>query len=461
MFHAKRLFTARPAGATDSQHTSLSEILGAFSYALDLTEGQPAGHSLRCCWIAMRIADALDITGAARRDLYYAVMLKDLGCSSNAARVAELYLTDDRAFKQAFKQIGTGLPSVLGFVLRQTGQGHGLIARARAISHILSNGEEIARSLIQTRCMRGAEIARRLRFSGDVAAAIQSLDEHWDGGGKPAGLSGEAIPLGSRIALLAQIADTFFSAGGAPAALAEVTARSGTWLDPSLCRAFVGIARDGSLWRDLASADIALRVTAIEPAGPGMVVDDDYLDDIAAAFGEVIDAKSPNTSGHSQRVGDYVDQVAGIFGMAEADRRVLRRAAVLHDVGKLGVSSAILEKPGRLTADEWLVMQNHARQTTEILSRVSVLRDMAFIAGSHHERLDGAGYPLGLDARLISRETRIITVCDFYDALTADRAYRAAMPQEEALAIMAGEVGKAIDGECFAALQEALSVASA
>src|SRR5262249_31357523 len=158
------------------------------TYALDLTEGQPEGHSLRCTWIAMRLADALGIDGTQRRDIYYAVMLKDLGCSSNAARIAELYLTDDRAFKHDYKLIGTDISSVLGFVFRNTGQGHGLIHRAKAIGNILKNGPEIARSLIQTRCVRGAEIARKLRFSDDVAAAIHSLDEHWDGGGKPSGL---------------------------------------------------------------------------------------------------------------------------------------------------------------------------------------------------------------------------------------------------------------------------------
>ncbi|MBO9671373.1 MAG: HD-GYP domain-containing protein [Sphingobium sp.] len=198
-------------------------------------------------------------------------------------------------------------------------------------------------------------------------------------------------------------------------------------------------------------------VSAIEPPGPHMVVDEDYLDDIAAAFGEVIDAKSPYTAGHSERVGHYADLVAEAMGMAAPERRALRRAAILHDVGKLGVSSKILEKPGKLEADEWHVMQNHAAHTTAILGRIAVLGDMAMIAGSHHERLDGMGYPLQLDARTISLETRIITVCDFYDALTADRPYRAAMPPDEALAIMEGEVGKAIDAECFAALKAAIA----
>jgi HD-GYP domain-containing protein (c-di-GMP phosphodiesterase class II) len=441
------------AGPRAAQTTALSDILGAFSYALDLTEGQPEGHSLRCTWIAMRLADVLGIAGPARRDLYYAVMLKDLGCSSNAARIAELYLADDREFKQAYKQIGTDLGSVLGFVFKKTGEGHSFVERAKAIGHILKNGEAIARSLIQTRCVRGADIARKLRFSEDVAAAIYSLDEHWDGSGKPAGLAGDAIPLGSRIALLAQVVDTFHMCGGAPAALAEVASRSGSWLDPALCQAFVRLAEDGSIWRELWSDTMSAMVSAIEPPGPHMHVDEDYLDDIAAAFGEVIDAKSPYTAGHSERVGAYADLVAQEMGMAAPQRRALRRAAILHDVGKLGVSSKILEKPGKLEADEWHVMQNHAMHTTAILSRVTALRDMAMIAGSHHERLDGAGYPLQLDARTISLETRIITVSDFYDALTADRPYRAAMLPAEALEIMQAEVGKAIDADCFEALK--------
>ncbi len=235
-----------------------------------------------------------------------------------------------------------------------------------AIGHILKNGEAIARARSSRPVACAApSIARKLRFSEDVAAAIYSLDEHWDGGGKPAGLAGDAIPLGSRIALLAQVVDTFHMRGGAPAAFwREVASRSGSWLDPALCRAFMQLAEDGSIWRELWSDTMPAMVSAIEPPGPHMHVDEDYLDDIAAAFGEVIDAKSPYTAGHSARVGQYADAVAQEMGMAARERRALRRAAILHDVGKLGVSSKILEKPGKLEADEWHVMQNHAMHTT-------------------------------------------------------------------------------------------------
>ncbi|WP_294334776.1 HD domain-containing phosphohydrolase [uncultured Sphingomonas sp.] len=434
--------------------TSLAEILGAFSYALDLTEGQPEGHALRACWIASRMAVALKLPAAERRTIYYATLLKDLGCSSNAARIAELYLADDRQVKQEHKLLAVGLAPTLNYVFRRTGRGHPLGARAKAILAILRDGNAVVTDLIQTRCTRGADIARQLRFPEPVAQAIAGLDEHWDGTGKPLRLRGDAIPLAARLALLAQIADVFHAAAGADAAIEEVRARSGSWFEPALAQCFVALARDPAFWAEVTHPALETRVRAFEPAEQRVAVDEDYLDDIAAAFGAVIDAKSPYTGGHSGRVGYYAGALGAAMGLGGADLRTLKRGAMLHDVGKLAVSSRVLEKPGKLDDGEWEEMRSHAAHTTAILSRIGPLRDMAAVAGAHHERLDGRGYPLGLDAMLIAREARIITVCDFYDALTADRPYRAAMPVEKALGIMAGEVGKAIDGDCFAALSE-------
>ena len=140
------------------------------------------------------------------------------------------------------------------------------------------------------------------------------------------------------------------------------------------------------------------------------------------------------------------------MGVPRARRRWLHRAALLHDVGKLGVSNMILDKPGKLDEREWVAMRDHAVHTQAILGRIGALADLAPIAAAHHERLDGTGYPLGLMDHQIRRETRVITVCDYYDALTSDRPYRAALTTADALAIIAGEVGTAIDGDCFDAL---------
>lgn len=390
-------------------------------------------------------------------DLYYAVLLKDLGCSSNAARIAELYIADDRRFKQDWKITGTALPDVLKFVFAKTGEGASLRRKIGAIGNILKNGDDIAQEMIETRCTRGSDIARKLRFSERVCAGIYSLDEHWDGSGRPHQLAGAEIPMFARIALLTQVADVFFQHGGSDAAMGEVAARAGSWLDPELAATFVTLGRDEDFWIALSSPVLDALVAGMAPVSDDMAVDDDYLDDIAAAFGEVVDAKSPYTGGHSSRVAQYTDAISMTLGLAQDRRRWLHRGALLHDVGKLGVSSLVLEKPGKLDDGEWVEMRGHADATRDILGRIACFKDLADAAAAHHERLDGKGYPMGLKQQQLSQETRIISVCDFYDALTADRPYRAAMPQEKALAIIEGEVGKAVDGDCFEALKAAVA----
>jgi len=441
-------------GVSADQSVSLAEIVGAFSYALDITEGQPAGHAVRCCWIGSHVGRAIGLSALERDDLYYALLLKDLGCSSNAARICELYQADDRAFKQGYKTVGTGLAATIHFVASRTARSAPLRHRAAAIGNILKHGDDIAQELIVSRCTRGADIARSLRFDDAVASGIYHLDEHWDGSGRPGHLRGPAIPLASRIALLAQVADVFHSHAGRAAAMDEVARRSGSWLDPELARAFGAVAADPDFWSGLTSPFLDARLLALAPREHRRTVDDDYLDSIAAAFGSVIDAKSPFTAGHSGRVADLAERVGSGMGVLPARRRWLHRAALLHDVGKLGVSNSILDKPGKLDEREWTEMRNHAVHTQAILGRIGVLADLAPIAAAHHEKLDGSGYPLGLKDEQIRRETRIITVCDYYDALTNDRPYRAAMTRTDAMAIIAAEVGIAIDGDCHEALRQ-------
>ncbi|MEP6505292.1 MAG: HD domain-containing phosphohydrolase [Betaproteobacteria bacterium] len=421
-----------------------------------MTEGQPAGHCMRSCWIGQQIGRAIGLNATELRELYYTTLLKDSGCSSNAARICELFLTDDLSFKHDRKTIGLSLASLMKFVIGHTGVKAGLAERLRALFNAVHNGADIHRELTETRCSRGAQIARQLRFGEEVAEGIQSLDEHWDGSGQPQGLSGKEIPLYARIALLAQVIDVFHASAGAQATREEVARRSGRWFEPRLADAFAVLSRDRAFWRQLACDDLEQKVFEMEPAQQCQPLDDDYLDDIAMAFGQIVDAKSPFTAGHSSRVALVTDQVAEQLGLGADERRWLRRGALLHDVGKLGVSNQILDKPGKLDPGEWAAMQRHALYTEQILGRISAFGVLARIAGAHHEKLDGTGYPRGLDARHIRLETRIITTADIFDALTADRPYRPAMPVAEAMRIMRDSVGTAIDGDCLAALERSL-----
>ncbi|MBR9828223.1 MAG: HD domain-containing protein [Oceanospirillales bacterium] len=443
-------------GNTVSSGLKLSELISALSHALDMTEGQPPGHCMRCCWIGMQLAEQLQLDDEARWELYYTLLLKDLGCSSNAARICELYGTDDLDFKRDFKWVNGSLTQVVRFLLQHTGRDRGMVESFQRLLRLAREGKELATELITTRCERGAAIARDLGFNTTVAAGIHSLDEHWCGSGKPEGLAGDQIPLYARIALLAQVVDVFHTAAGADAAMAEARERSGRWFDPALVTALEQAAQQSEFWQVLGSDTLAQRVLELSPADHEWPVDEDYLDRIATAFGQVVDAKSPYTAGHSERVALYTDLIANELGMSPERRRWLRRGALLHDIGKLGVSNTILDKPGKLNSDEWLQVQNHARFTEEILSRISVFAELAHVAGAHHERMDGKGYPRGLKDEQISLETRIITTADIFDAITADRPYRGAIPVPEALAMMAENLHVAVDVRCFEALQRAM-----
>lgn len=319
----------------------------------------------------MHIGEKLGMPTERLWELYYTLLLKDLGCSSNASRICELYLTDDLSFKRDFKWVDGSLPQVLRFVLRHTGPNSDLIDRLKTLGGILTNGDEIAQELTLTRCTRGADIARQLRFPEAVALGIHALDEHWNGQGRPVGLQGAQIPLYSRIALLAQVIDVVNTADGKTAAVDEIKKRSGSWFDPELVEAFTAAASDNEFWATLNSAAIESRVLRLEPGGHEVSLDEDYFDDIAEAFGQVVDAKSPYTAGHSARVGLYTSLLSEAMEIPESRRRWLKRGALLHDVGKLGVSNSILDKPGKLDNIEWLAVQRHAAFTEAILGRIS------------------------------------------------------------------------------------------
>lgn len=446
------------APAESADQLLLSEVISALSYALDLTEGQPPGHCIRSCWIGFHLGQRIGLDTAELWDLYYTLLLKDAGCSSNAARLCELYGQDDRTTKRDFKWVDTDNKTQLAkFVLQHTGVRGQLADRLKRLLHLARHGHELATELVQTRCERGADIARRLGFGEAVAQGIHALDEHWDGRGKPYGLQGDAIPINARIALLSQVVDVFHSIGGRTAALNEVRARHATWFDPSLVDAFGTLSDNDELWRGLGDENIEQRVLALEPECRTRALDDDLLDDIAQAFGQVVDSKSPYTAGHSERVALYTDMIAKRMGIDAGRRRWLRRGALLHDLGKLGVSNSILDKNGALTDDEWTQVRLHPTYTEEILSRITPFRELARVAGAHHERLDGKGYPKALSARDLSIETRIITVSDIFDAITADRPYRGPIPVPEALEIMGRMVGGALDPVCYRALVECVN----
>jgi len=431
----------------------LSEIIGALSHALDLTEGQPVGHSQRSCMISMEIAERLDLPAGVRQDLFYAALLKDAGCSSSAARMSELFDTDDRALKREFSFVDwTSTSDFVRYAARNVAPASTGIARAGTLLRALRALRREASDLNTARCDRGARIVAMLGFSPEAAAAVRALDEHWDGSGRPDGLRGEAIPLISRITCLAQTAEVFMSADGPRGALDVVRSRRGRWFDPRIADVFLSIGPDDPLWMRIVDDTAAEVLRDLEPATGIALADEEGLDRVAEAFARVIDAKSPYTARHSMGVAAYAVAIGREVGFDPDRVRSLRRAGLLHDIGKLGVSNRILDKPGKLTDEEFAQVRLHPLHTFQILSRISPFAGLAEAAAAHHERLDGRGYHRGVGAELLSPEARILAVADVFDALTADRPYRGPLDPEVAFEILWKDAGSAFDPLYISAL---------
>ncbi len=432
--------TLEAAGSPHAGSISLSEVLSALSHALDLTEGAPEGHTMRSCLIGMRIGTELGLDTATLSALYYAILLKDAGCSSNAGRMAALFGSDDQWVKPRMKFVDWHQRVRLAVMTAASvGRGQSLTERARRFMAIAGT-EHMTRDLIQIRCDRGAAIAQQLGFPSQTAEAIRSLDEHWCGLGSSRGLQGDAIPLLARILNLSQTLEAFHDRGGPAAALRVAQERSGSWFDPALVEQVQNWRDDLGFWKVL-RGDVRSALRDAEPADQVQVLDDDAFDGICRAFADIIDAKSPFTFRHSTRVADVAREIAAHLGFDAAEQRRIYRAGLLHDIGKLGVSNSILDKDGPLTPDERRRMELHPRFTLEILERVSAFDSFAWTAAMHHEKLDGSGYPFGVRGKAIELPARILVVADIYDALTSDRPYRAGMPEMKAMAILNADRG--------------------
>ena len=169
-----------------------------------------------------------------------------------------------------------------------------------------------------------------------------------------------------------------------------------------------------------------------------------------------VDAKDPHTARHSQRVTQVAVLLGRQLGLGRDELQLLEFAALVHDVGKIGVPDEILQKPGRLDEEEWQIIRQHPIRSAEIVSQMGPMARLAPIVRHHHERVDGKGYPDGLVGDAIPFLSRIIAVADVYEALTADRSYRRAWTESDARRIISEGLGTHFDrviGETFLSLE--------
>jgi HD-GYP domain-containing protein (c-di-GMP phosphodiesterase class II) len=406
----------------------------------------------------MKVAKRLQLSEEERSALFYALLVKDAGCSSNSSKVAALFESDEFRVKKQLKTANwSRLPRAFVYVAQNVSPEGSVWSKARRFLAVGMEGPKAARRLVAIRCERGAETSRYMGFPEETARSIRALDEHWDGAGHPDGLKGEEIPLLARICGLAQTVEVFYAAYGPTGAEEMVRKRRGEWFDPALVDVLLAEAREGGLWGSIEETDLARSVSLMEPVDRVILATPEWLDLTAHAFARIIDAKSPFTYRHSEGVARVAAKIGEHVGLDEGTVLDLKRAGLLHDLGKLAVSNRILDKAGPLTDEEFAKLKGHPRLTREVLTRVSPFRGIAEIAANHHEKLDGSGYHRGITGEHLARPDRILAVADVFDALSQDRPYRWAMPMEEVLGLLEGESGEKLDPESIEALKELVS----
>jgi HD-GYP domain-containing protein (c-di-GMP phosphodiesterase class II) len=428
-----------------SRPLRLAELLASVSLATDLGTGQPLGHALRTCAIATALAEAMGRGPDEVRATHQFALLRFLGCTSDSAETAAEAGGDDRALLAAMAPAYMGSTrEKLGRFVRSIGSDQPLTRRLGLVARALADPKGEGRSLA-AHCEVAVMLAGRAGLERPVVEALAHAYERWDGKGYPAGLEADAIPLAVRIAVVARDADLATRLGDDPREW--MRERRGRAYDPSVVDAFERVGPD--IVSELDGADEWESALAVEPE-PVATVGPDKLDAVLTAFADFADLKSPWIRGHSRGVASLADEAGRLAQFDDAASDGLRRAGLVHDIGRVAVENGIWDKPGPLTTSEWEQVRLHAYYTERILARCSALASLVQPASSHHERLDGSGYHRSLPAEALSRGDRILAAADVFAALTADRPHRSACADDDAVRTLEAEAGDKLDADAVA-----------
>ena len=418
----------------------------------DLGFGLPPQTALRSCVVATALARRMGLREDDVRDVYYTALLMHIGCLSVAHESADAF-TDDIALNRAVSRTNMADPVEIGSTfMQELTRDMDAEAAAKAMEFAATNGQEWGRRVDVGVCEVARDTARRVGLPPTTQAAMHHVFEAWVGGWAPSGLRGEDIPIASRVARAAGDAALFDELGGADAAVEMLGKKAGVLFDPDVVAAF---ARDpDGLLAEAREGDPRDRILEVEPA-PVIECAGRKLTEVAAAFGDLVDVKTPFLHGHAKETARLATGAAVRLGLDQAAVDGVEIAALLHDVGRAGISNAIWEKPGPLTRAEWEQVRMHAYNSERILATSPSLEALSMTAGMHHERLDGSGYHRCSTATAVPMAARIIAAADAYAAMGQVRPHRAARGPEEAAQELLEEARTGrIDADAAAAVLE-------
>lgn len=413
-------------GLSGVPRLSRGTVLAALSRAFDLAEGRRPGHAQRVAYVGVYLASELGLEAARIEEVFFGCLLHDIGMASanlpqmDASRGSKMISGDARA------------ADVLSSMPRG---GWGDVVEAVALH-----------------CDLGARIVRKMGLGEAVARAIASHHDCWDGSGVPGSQPGERVPIVARIVALADRVESMIDAEGSPLLVRRrgpglVREMAGSEVDPDLAGKMAEIASRDEFWLGFYDNDLSAALVSLNYGG---IMSRDDLFDFISVISDVVDGRNGREPGRGRRIAELARKVALACDMTERRADLVKVAALLQDVGTLGVPAHYLSKPDILNVDEMSAVQLHPIFARDILSEIPGLGAAAWWVGCHHERIDGKGYPGMLEGSEVPTEAQIIGMCEAFDALTSDRPYRRAMAPDDALEVMRGLAGARFDAYLLA-----------
>jgi HD-GYP domain-containing protein (c-di-GMP phosphodiesterase class II) len=429
----------------------LAELVALLSLGTDLGLGQPMEHMIRASLLALRLADRLKLADTDRKVIYFSGLLAWVGCHTDAYEQAKWLGEDIASKRDAHYAYDFGRArDVMRFMMQHLGgAGRPLMERVKTGVLFLGDGKRALGSLAENHYRATDDLAASLGLGDDVRVSLRESFERWDGKGAFR-MKGDTTRITSRLVCLADVVEAFRRTAGAKAALTVVRDRRGTQFDPALVDLLCAHASE--LFEDFDQASSWEAILAHEPA-LSPVLSEDKIDDALLAVGDFAELKSPWSLGHASAVASLAERAAVEMSLDDEQRITLRRAALVHDLGHLGVSNTIWDSRNALSAAERERVRLHPYWSDRMLSFLPALRPLAAIVAQHHERLDGSGYPNGVLGNAISPSARILAAADVYQALVSERSHRAALSREDAAAELRREVrSKRLDGDAVSAV---------
>jgi HD-GYP domain-containing protein (c-di-GMP phosphodiesterase class II) len=412
------------------ERVRVAELVSALSLGIDLGFGQPMEHVLRQCLIALRLAELLELDEQARAVVYYTALLVNVGCHSDAHEQAKWFGDDIGLKATKYDHDARSLAGVVTMV-RRLGTGSPPLHRLRIGLEFAVSGRREIIGIVAEHARISAALAERLELPDGVSESLIATYERWDGRGWPDGRKGDQIPMPSRLVQVAEFVEVAHRVGGTGAAIELAQERSGSQFDPAIAALLCAEAE--RIFAGLDAADSWEAVVGAEPA-LAVVVSGERFDAALEALADFADVKSPYFLGHSRAVSELTAEAARTLGLPDDEVLLLRRAGLVHDLGRLGVSNAIWDKRGPLGSGERERVRMHPYLTERMLHASGTLAPLGHVIVQHAERLDGSGYPRALSGAAISRPARILAAANVYQAMREPRAHRPERTADEAAA---------------------------